>query len=59
MDKHTNLKGMVSSGFLYLDTIPFKLVCLSIVGFFYLDTIPFKLVCLSIVGGFLYLDTIQ
>jgi hypothetical protein len=39
MDKYTNLKGMVSRykncvGFLYLDTIPFKLVCLSIVGVF-------------------------
>jgi hypothetical protein len=58
MDKHINLKGMVSryknptqwTGFLYLDTIPFKLVCLSIVGALYLDTIPFMLVCLSIVG---------
>jgi hypothetical protein len=49
MDKHTNLKGMVSRyktptmdkhTFLYLDTIPFKLVSLSIVFGFYI-WIPF------------------
>jgi hypothetical protein len=66
MDKHTNLKGMVSSyktpqwtnllcGVLYLDTIPFKLVSLSIVGILYLDTIPFKLVSLSIVGFYIWI----
>jgi hypothetical protein len=47
MDKLTNLKGIQLWGFLYLDTIPFKLVSLSIVGVLYLDTIPFKLVYLK------------
>jgi hypothetical protein len=54
MDKHTNLKGMISRyknptmdkhtivGVLYLDTIPFKLVYLSIVWVFYI-WIPFLL----------------
>jgi hypothetical protein len=42
-------------GFLYLDTIPFKLVSLCIVGVLYLDTIPFKLVCLSIVGFYIWI----
>jgi hypothetical protein len=47
MDKHTNLKGMVSR---YKNPTQWTNI-LSVV-FLYLDTIPFKLVCLSIVGGF-------
>jgi hypothetical protein len=49
MYKHTDLEGMESRykkktqwGFLYLDTIPFKLVSLSIVLGFYI-WIPFLL----------------